>query len=182
MPRSGFVQHARTLVLAAMLSSSGALAFAEPGSPHVPRIRPVDDFAAELLAEGVARSSTFRHLVSAVEAADVIVYVRVWRPSDALRPRDTCVRFIGASGGFRFLHVSLNHDNRLPRNALISRLGHELRHVLEVVEAPDVRNPQAMSRLYERIGFRVGNIDGVYRAFDSVSAREAEHRVRTELE
>ena len=119
--------------------------------------------------------------MSAVEAADVIVYVRVWRPSDALRPRDTCVRFIGASGGFRFLHVSLNHDNRLPRNALISRLGHELRHVLEVVEAPDVRNPQAMSRLYKRIGFAIVN-DGLYRTFESVSAREAEHLVRNELE
>ena len=56
MPKSGCVRHALTLVLTAILTSNGALAVAKQRPHEIPRIRPLGDGAADLLAEGIRRS------------------------------------------------------------------------------------------------------------------------------
>jgi hypothetical protein len=52
---------------------------------------------------------------------------------------------------------------------LISRLGHELRHVVEIVDAPDVRDVDGLRELFKRIGWRSGGSD-FWETKDAVAA------------
>jgi hypothetical protein len=56
-------------------------------------------------------------------------------------------------------------------------LGHELRHALELADAPDVRDAAALVSLYRRIGDSYS--DG--HRYDTAAARETGRRVRSEL-
>ena len=103
-------------------------------------------------------------------------------------PGHTGTRVVGASTDYRFLSISLLSEDQFATrgqgasvNALISRLGHELQHVLEVVAAPDVQSQQSLQTLYERIGFAVHVGVGTSRRYETFNAQEAEQRVWREL-
>ena len=141
-------------------------------SPTMPRLRPEGAEAAKLIEHGLQRSPTFRRLVSRLQDSDVIVYVRL-RPdmSDAL---GGSLRFMTRSASARFLLVSLNRRNSPAM--LVALLGHELQHVAEVADAPDVTGQNELRELYRRIGVRVRPD-----AFDSRAAQLAGQAVRLEL-
>ena len=138
----------------------------------MPRLRPESAEAARLIQEGLQRSPTFRRLVSRLQDSDVIVYVRL-RPdmSDSL---GGSLRFLTRSASDRFLLVSLNRRNSPAM--LVALLGHELQHVAEVADAPDVTGQDGLRQLYRRIGVRVRPD-----AFDSLAAQQAGQAVRLEL-
>jgi hypothetical protein len=138
----------------------------------VPRLRPQNAEAARLIDEGLQRSPTFRRLVARLEHSDVIVYVRL-RP-DMSESLGGSLRFLARSATDRFLLVSLNRRNSPAMQ--VAFLGHELQHVAEVADSPDVTGQDELRQLYRRIGVRVRPD-----AFDSRAAQLAGQAVRLEL-
>ena len=140
-------------------------------SPHDPHVRPLEKDADRVLAKGLAKSPTFRRLVSRLEQSDVIVYVRLgWDLPLHIGGR---LHFLAVHGESRYLVVDLNRA--LARSALVALLGHELQHAVEVAEAPDVTSPADLRVLYRRVGIQTGPD-----RYDSIAARRAGYDVLRE--
>jgi hypothetical protein len=60
---------------------------------------------------------------------------------------------------------------------MVSRLGHELQHAVEIADAPCVRDSQDVARFY----LETGDADMGGTRYDSAAARAAGERVREEL-
>jgi hypothetical protein len=113
-----------------------------------PRIRPSDPRAAELLQAGIARSATLRRLVAYVDASNVVVYVGI---GPNMGPEQAGgLTFVGDGGQYRYLRISLNPAQSTEQ--LIATLGHELQHVVEVIDNPSVKDERSLVSLYRRIG------------------------------
>ncbi len=136
-------------------------------------LRATDGRVERLIAEGLRRSSTFAGLVSALDRTNVIVYIQ---PSMAL-PRTVAGRtcLVHTAHGQRYLRIQIRLD--LPNTETIALIGHEVRHALEIAEAPEVVDQASLLRFYKRIGDRGDRWD----EFDTPAARAAGHRVLTEL-
>jgi hypothetical protein len=123
-----------------------------------PRIRPVDDRAAAYLRSGIGQSPRMRQLVHRIEESEVVVYVGVDpRMSGQLAGR---VVFVGSGVDFRYLRAMINPT--LADNDVVAALAHELQHVVEVIEHPEVTSEAALTALYRRIGHanRVAGVPG----------------------
>jgi hypothetical protein len=110
-------------------------------------VRSVDPVLNQLIARGIERSATFRELVAAIDASDSYVYVKRGKCGAGVR---TCFMAVIDAGSVRFLWVNVN--SRKPDDSLVSSIGHELRHTLEVIEQPAVRSNGEKYFLYGCIG------------------------------
>lgn len=139
----------------------------------VVRVRTTDRVVRALIDEGQRRSVTFADLVAAVNATDVIVYVQL---VDKLPPNVAGqLMLVPVPNQQRYLRIQVRRA--MAPNEIISLIGHELRHALEVAAAPGVRTQGQMATLYQQIG-RAGQ--GLH-AFDTIAAQSAGDRVRGEL-
>jgi hypothetical protein len=128
-----------------------------------------------LLREAVERSDTIRSRVARLDASDLVVYLDydyLPRPGVA-----GFVTFITASGGWRFVRISLRFH--MSKSAQLVMLGHELQHAVEIADAPEVIDQSSLAAFYTRIGTDRGT--GRRHAFDTRAAVEAEDRVDREL-
>lgn len=140
-----------------------------------PRIRPSESRAASLLRTGLERSERVRALAAAIDAADVVVYMDLDRRMDSgLAGRLT---FLGNAGTYRYVRVAINGG--LGSDLMIASLAHELQHVVELIEHPEVTSEKALKTLYQRIGLssRAGGVEG----WETRAAREVTAEVRREL-
>jgi hypothetical protein len=124
---------------------------------------------------GVCRSATFRALVADLAASDVIVYV-VPRFQGTRRVAGD-LQFVTGSPGSRILRVTINL-RAVGHNAdvAIAMLGHELRHAVEVAQAPHVRSSEAFAEFYREHG-----VETEWGVYDTAAARNSERDVREEL-
>jgi len=113
-------------------------------------------------------------MVERLRQSDVVVYIECSGPAgDGGR-----LAFMSAVGGYRDLHVRvarLSHEDQQ-----VAMLGHELRHAVEVADAPAIVDADTLAREYTRIGYvnpRVVN----RLAFDSEAAVQAGHAVLREM-
>ncbi len=112
-------------------------------------LRVDDPVAAEAIASGRKKSATFRALLDRLSRSDLIVYVeRAFTLGERTRG-DT--RFVVRAGGFRFLRVRL--DVHAVTNAVVALVGHELRHVAEVADAPWVVDEESYGEHFRTVGF-----------------------------
>ena len=136
-------------------------------------VRGVGPTVAALLERGARRSYTFARLLDAIERSDVIVYV------EAVETLPTTVAgrlmFASSAHGQRYLRIQVAPFG--PTEDMISTLGHELQHAIEVADSPEVHDEKALVELYKRIGHYAGGKGH----FDTVAAREAGKTVRTEI-
>ncbi len=140
---------------------------------RVQRVRALDGRVRALLDEGVRRSSTFARLLDAVAATDIIVYIQ---PVNRLAASITGqLVLLPGTQTQRYLRIQIL--DRLSPDETIALIGHELRHVLEVAAAPDVRDQAALSELYKRIGRAGGRVH----SFDTHDAQSTGRQVRMEL-
>jgi hypothetical protein len=167
-----------------MLSVASLLLAAVIGSPLAPlperlaldsptrHVRTTDHAISRLLARGYRRSPTFARLITQLQHSDVFVYI------------EEVPRLPGALEG-RLMMLPRAHENRYVRIQIalrgapedtIALLGHELRHALEVAEAPSVSDDEGLTRLYQRIG-----VSGGAHQFDTMAAQQAGRAVRKEL-
>jgi PadR family transcriptional regulator len=128
-----------------------------------------------LIEMGIRRSPTFRHLVDVLDTSDVIVYIETKRTRDALDGYLT--HNIVAAGGFRYLHVAIVTQGAEDR--LIAVLAHELQHAVEVVHAPEVRDPESLAKMFSRVAIPFG-CDGST-CYETQASKEVEYAVRDEL-
>ncbi len=151
----------------------GASLQADAGDPAVrPRLRPLGADARALLESAQAQSPTVRQLIDDVERSDLIVYLRI---SDAVPHYTAETRLMIATPTCRFVLVSLTTSgDAAERTAL---LGHELRHVAEIAQAPWARDLESLRRLFESIGWHVQGRDH----FETLAAVETGRRVMFEL-
>lgn len=139
-------------------------------------VRTVDTRLQSEINEGLARSAFFRDLVARLDASDVIVYAQ---SQCGMSPRIFGrLAFMGTGGGRRYVHVLISCA--LSDDEQIAALGHELRHALEIAEAPSVVDAVSLGEEYARIGFAS---HGVARGtgFESRAAINAAHQVWAEL-
>ena len=138
------------------------------------RVRSTDHYIVDLLHKGVKRSRTFAELVTALNTTDVIVYIE----RSAVLPTTLAGRLLllPLAGNQRYLRIQVRGD--LSPVELISLIGHELRHALEIAERPGVRDESAMLSLYKRIG---QPSNGALHTYDTQAAQTAGRRVRMEL-
>lgn len=157
------------------------ISVATPASPSAAalddwgRLRPQQPRAADLLAEGAYRSASLRELVARIEQSDVFVYLTL----DPLMPRQLAGRltWMTEAGRFRYLRASINPD-QVPE-AIIATIAHELQHVVEVIDSPEVRSDQTLAALYGRIGEPSGLRTEA--SFETAAAKAMGRTVRREL-
>ncbi len=75
----------------------------------------------------------------------------------------------------RYLRIQVSLT--MSPDEMIAVIAHELRHAVEVADAPDVRNETSLVKLYERIGRR----SGVPHCYETDAAQDAARHVRREL-
>jgi hypothetical protein len=144
-------------------------------------VRTLDTVLADALEDGLSRSPSLRRLVERIEGFNGIVYL----DAGALAPRGLPgeagrYRLTGATsqdvvlaGDYRFLKVKVELR---PGNLTIATIGHELQHVIEVLETPEARDLRSVERLFARIGYLVR--PGVY---ETTAAQSAGDQVFREL-
>ena len=142
----------------------------------VPHFRSSEPDLLDALAAGARDSPTFHGLLGRIGASNVVVYLIY----DAAPPSGVAARvnFIAAAGGWRYVRIAI--DRRYRGCQRLGLLGHELRHVVEIAEAPGVVDAPSMVALYRAIGFS-GPAPGVAVGFDSEAAKEAGWQVEHEL-
>jgi hypothetical protein len=120
------------------------------------RLRPQGDRVAHWLREARRRSPTVRRLVQRIEQSDVIVYLDINR---ALAPNvAACLTWMAATNSRRIVRASFRMN--LGVNDAIAMVAHELQHVVEVIDHPEVRSTGTLLDLYTRIGHATGT-DGL---------------------
>ena len=160
------------LLAVAFTMIAGANVSARPGGP--PWLRTDDDVLTSALDRGRERSATFRGLLERLDQSDLIVYFKRGRLTGGAA---AATQLVAVSGGYRFLHVTVN-PNPAPDTG-VALLGHELRHVVELADAPWVVDPSTMLALYRTIGFTT--CEGLHRCYDTHAAVDAGRQVFAEL-
>ena len=139
-------------------------------------VRTMDKRLGSVIDEGLARSASFRGLVARLDGSDVIVYVEPECPMSArLFGR---LMLLGAGGGRRYVNVRISC--MLTVTQQITALGHELRHAVEIADAPSVVDDASLAAEYRRIGFASRTTrrgDG----YESPAAIDTAHHVWAEL-
>jgi len=138
----------------------------------VPRIRVESRHARELLAAAIGRSPTLQNLVQQIERSNVIVYVTCKHfDSVTLQGR---TMWGAASADARYVRVQV--DCMLVNQQLVTILGHEFQHVVEIATAPDVVDEDGFARLFRTIGYASCGRE----QFETGKALETGARVREE--
>jgi hypothetical protein len=167
----------RRAAVVLLLLSIAASAHAQIAAPErAPHLRAETPDARAVIDQLLDRSATARQLADRLQQSDVLVYVRLrWFTTDAINGRIGVVR---ASGRPRVLVVEL--ACRRTRQQQLAALGHELRHAVEIADAPSIVDARTLAAFYRRIGVSV-TVAGAAEAFETVAAVEAGRRVRAEL-
>jgi hypothetical protein len=167
----------KSLALVALVLGATAPS-ASASTDDLSRVRSTDASILPLVREGMARSTTFRGLVEAIEQSNGIVYAEFGicafgRLNGCLLP------FLEGSHGDRYLRVVLSADaRRCDHDQLLALIAHELRHALEVLDHPEIVNAAGMEALYRRIGTpETGGLMG----YETSTARAAGSAVMSEL-
>src|ERR1700674_2316562 len=106
----------------------------------LPRGRSKHPYIRAMISEAQVRSATFRRLVGAIEATDGIVYVEEGACGHGVR---ACMPpVVTAVTDFRILRVVV--DPRQQDWEVISSIGHELQHALEVLNDRTLRTNTAL--------------------------------------
>lgn len=154
------------------------VAFPTAGATGAPlgatRLRPQSARIGGWLSLGLERSPTMRALADRVARGDVVVYLEILHTLDP--GTAACVTWMAAVPGARYVRVSMRPN--LPMSEAIAMLAHELQHVVEVIDHPDVRSDASLAALYQRIGHRTGFAS---RSFDTVAALRAGNLARLEM-
>jgi hypothetical protein len=136
-------------------------------------VRTTDARLQAALAEGMRRSTTLARLVAALERTDVIVYIE----QVLALPANTEGRLmlLTKCTAQRYLRIQVRAT--LATDEVISTIGHELQHALEVADAPGVRDAESFRKFYERAGAGFSPAG----SYDTQAAQIAGRKVRFEL-
>lgn len=161
----------RSLAAAFLLLACGSPAIAERLGPFV---RTADARLAAALVRGRDESPTFRAIVDRLAGSDLIVYVS----RGAIHGETAAsTQLVSSTGGYRYVRVTLELDP--DSDVGIAMLGHELRHALELADAPWVVDEDALLSLYQEIGY--ASCSRPTHCYDTRDAVDAGRQVLAEL-
>ena len=159
------------MVAALVLASVINVADKPPLHRHV---RSTDGRIRVLIEKGVARSTTFRHLMDVLDASDVIVYF------DPKLSRPLLHGYLNhhmtVAGGIRYIRVMADVTGAETRGIAI--IAHELQHAVEVANAPEVLDDRSLALLFERAHLQFGCAG---ECFETQAAIDVEYTVIAEL-
>jgi len=165
------------LVLLLIPSSSRAESLADYPFDGERRIRTSDQRLQSAIDDGMRFSPTFQDLVDRLEQSDVVVYVEADpRSQEGLAGR---LLFIGAQGGTRYVLVRVGYFADRARQIAI--LGHELRHAVEVADAPAIVDRRSMAEAYRRFGYENPWVSVPGYAYDTHAAVDTGFKVWREI-
>lgn len=139
-------------------------------------LRIADGGLRDIVDQGLARSWTLRELESRLASSPVVVYLARAPLGRGLAGR---TRLIGAGEGWRFLLVEL--ADRIDGVDLLSVVGHELQHAIEIADDEAVLDVKSLEALYRRIGFEARDGNPHTNSFETLEAIDAGRRVQAEL-
>ena len=149
---------------------------AEQVSEDHRHVRTTEPRILALVNEGKARSETFRRLVAALDASDVIVY---------LEPKMTrrmlggyLFNNVGGRGEWRYLRIAVDFHGA--HNRVIALLAHELQHAVEVAQAPGARDAGSLEKLFSRWTIQSG-CGGTTSCYETQASQDVESAVGNEL-
>jgi len=140
-------------------------------------LRTTDDRLRRLLDLGTRTSPTFRALVQRLLDSNVIVYL--WCDRADTAPSDGRLTFVSTAGGYRYVVVRLVRLHSRERQ--IALMAHELRHAVEIADAPQVVDHESLEREYRRIGYMSSTPTADRKTFDTRAAVDAGVDVMREL-
>ena len=155
-----------------MTSSAAAAADATPGAPTSGHIRSRSPAILALIQQATERSATFRGLVRTIDASEAIVYVTEGQCGHGVR---ACFHTVTTTAGYRMLWVRVDTYKDVDWN-LMGTIGHELRHTIEVLNEPSVKDNNDMFFFYQRIGYQ-----GTAHSLETYAAINAGNAVREEV-
>jgi hypothetical protein len=160
----------------AFVVTANAPLSADDAAAHVavPHIRFDDPLISAAMARGESRSPTFRRLVERLTASDVIAYVERRPPTGSA---GGFTQFVSSTPYARYVRIVLDVDK--VNDGMVGLLGHELRHALEVADAPSVVDQDTYAALYRAIG--KASCDAPRWCFDTTAAVSAGRRVFKEV-
>ena len=169
----------RNLAMAAMAAvvlgtpnlSAAADAMAVNASAPVPHVRSGNPELVALMQKASERSATFRNIVETINASDSFVFVEQGDCGHGVR---ACFVTVDASATYRYMRVVV--DTRKADWDLMGSIGHELRHTIEVIGNPQVRDNASKYFFYEQIGMR-----GTSNSRETKAAVDAGNTVRSEV-
>ena len=139
-------------------------------------VRTLDKGLRTVIDEGLARSASFRGLIARLDVSDVIVYVERECPmSSRLFGR---LMLLGTGGDRRYVNVRIACTLAVTQQ--IAALGHELRHAVEIADAPSVVDNASLAAEYRRVGF-ASRVVRSGAGYESRAAIDAAHQVWAEL-
>lgn len=122
------------------------------GDDAAPRVRSTHAYIRAMIDEAAQRSATFRRLLAAIDKTDGIVYVE--QGECGHRVRACLTMSVTATPEYRFLRVLV--DARQPDWDVMSSIGHELQHALEVLENETLKTTESIFLYYAREGVTMG--------------------------
>jgi hypothetical protein len=169
-----YAPHVGWVVFVAAMALGGRPARAADDTSPLARVRSHSLRVSALIREGVARSTTLRHLVETIDATDGLVYVEEGRCGHGVR---ACLSMnVTLAGPHRMLFILV--EAHAPDGDLIGSIGHELKHAVEVLEARQVRSQSAMYFFYTQKGWTNESSFETQAAIDAGNAVRAEVRKR----
>ncbi|HET9832161.1 MAG TPA: hypothetical protein VFP91_10640, partial [Vicinamibacterales bacterium] len=140
------------------------------------RIRTTSSLIHSVLVDASEKSPTLRSIVQRVAESNVIVHLTCEQFKTVMINGRTI--WVEANGAARYLRVQV--DCMLPQADLAAILGHELQHVAEVADRPEVNDSRSFVKLFQTIGFSTcGN--RAMEQFETDDATKAGRRVRGEF-
>ena len=139
------------------------------------QVRAADGTAARLLALGTEHSPTFRSLVDRIEDSDLVVYVL----TDRFLPQAGKMQIVHATPRWRYVRVTVRAPGLDPERDVVAWLAHELQHVAELADAPQVRDDGTLTFHYHNVGWVVGRFGPL--AFETEEADDIKWLVLDEM-
>jgi len=166
------------LVIVAVLGLQAAGASSDGRTePSYTRVRSTERYMIGLVREGYDRSPTFRGLVETIQRSNVTVWVQ---PGLCAVGRiRSCVVSVSGSAQARYIWIKIDPQHTIT-SGLIAAIGHELQHVVEIAEHPEVTDASDVVKLYRRIA--LGRCrEGLSEECETARALDTEKAVLTEL-
>jgi hypothetical protein len=172
MPKypAGVIRRFVCALIAASVTAT-AVATSAADTAGMARVRSSHSYIRAMIDEASRRSETFRRLVEAIEATDGIVYVEQGACGHSAR---ACLSLnVTPAAEYRILRVFV--DSRQPDWDVMSSIGHELRHALEVLGNATLTTAESVYLFYSRENPTGGD------SFETSAAIKAGNSVRSEV-
>lgn len=137
------------------------------------KVRSVGDRVEAALRDGARRSPTFANLLVTLACSDVIVYIELSHDLPSMTEGRTML--VSKSPLQRYVRIQLRAA--LSSDEIITVMGHELQHAVEIAAIPSIRDESSLRRFYERAGAGRSRRPG----YETEAAQDAGYRVRFEL-